>query len=51
MTMENRFQPGDKERAQNKYLYRIIGTATHSETGELMMVYHRMPINATISTV
>lgn len=49
--MENRFQPGDivrhfkwetlsaEERAQNKYLYRIIGIATHSETGEPMMVY------------
>ena len=49
--MENRFQPGDivqhfkrktlnlEELAQNKYLYRIIGVATHSETGELMMVY------------
>lgn len=49
--MENRFQPGDivqhfkretlsaEERAQNKYLYKIIGTATHSETGEQMMVY------------
>ena len=52
--MENRFQPGDivrhfkhetlspEERAQNKYLYRIIGTATHSETGEPMMVYQPM---------
>ena len=52
--MENRFQPGDmvrhfkretlspEERAQNKYLYRIIGTATHSETGESMMVYQPM---------
>ena len=29
----------EEERAQNKYLYRIIGTATHSETGEPMMVY------------
>ena len=25
--------------AQNKYLYKIIGVATHSETGEPMMVY------------
>ena len=25
--------------AQNKYLYKIIGIATHSETGEPMMVY------------
>ena len=49
--MEKRFQPGDivqhfkretlsrEEREQNKCLYRIIGTATHSETGEQMMVY------------
>lgn len=28
-----------EERAQNKYLYKIIGTTTHSETGEEMMVY------------
>jgi len=25
--------------AQNKYLYKIIGVAIHSETGEPMMVY------------
>ena len=49
--MENRFKPGDivqhfkrellsdEERAANKYLYEIVGTATHSETREPMMVY------------
>ena len=49
--MENRFRPGDivqhfkrellddEERKTNKYLYEIIGVATHSETREPMMVY------------
>ena len=49
--MENRFKPGDivqhfkremlsdEERAANKYLYEIVGIATHSETREPMMVY------------
>ena len=49
--MNNRFHPGDivqhfkretldeEALAQNKYLYKIIGIATHSETGEAMMVY------------
>ena len=49
--MENRFRPGDivqhfkremldeEECKTNKYLYEIIGTATHSETRESMMVY------------
>lgn len=49
--MNNPFHPGDivqhfkretldpEAFAQNKYLYRIIGVATHSETGEPMMVY------------
>ena len=53
MVRENRFQPGD--RAQHfkrgyltqeelaaepeKYLYDIIGTAEHTESGELLMVY------------
>lgn len=49
--MERKFHPGDivqhfkretlnKEAlAQNKHLYKVIGTATHSETGEQMMVY------------
>ena len=50
-SLNTRFQPGDVVQhfkretldpeafAQNKYLYRIIGVATHSETGEPMMVY------------
>ena len=49
--MSSTFHPGDivqhfkremldaEAFAQNKYLYRIIGVATHSETGEQMMVY------------
>ena len=49
--MENRFKPGDivqhfkremldfEERNTDKYLYEIIGVATHSETREPMMVY------------
>ncbi len=49
--MINRFHSGDivqhfkretldaEAFAQNKYLYKIIGVATHSETGEPMMVY------------
>ena len=49
--MTNPFHPGDivqhfkretldpEAFAQNKYLYRIIGVATNSETGEPMMVY------------
>ena len=49
--MENRFKPGDivqhfkremldtEESKTNKYLYEIIGTATHSETRESMMIY------------
>lgn len=49
--MENRFEPGDivrhfkretlsdEERKANKYLYEIVGVATHSETREPMMVY------------
>lgn len=52
--MENRFKPGDivqhfkretldaEAFAQNKYLYRIIGIATQSETGEPMMVYQSL---------
>lgn len=46
-----RFKPGDivqhfkremltdEERAQNNYLYEIIGTAIHTETEEEMVVY------------
>lgn len=49
--MTNPFHPGDivqhfkretldsEALAQNEYLYKIIGVATHSETGEPMMVY------------
>ena len=49
--MNESFHPGDivqhctretldaEALAQNKYLYRSIGVATHSETGEPMMVY------------
>ena len=49
--MENRFKPGDvvqhfkremldfEEKHTDKYLYEIIGVATHSETREPMMVY------------
>jgi hypothetical protein len=49
--MEMRLQPGDivqhfkremlseEEKAANKYLYVIVGVATHSETREPMMVY------------
>lgn len=52
--MENRFRPGDivqhfkretlndEERASGKYLYEIIGTATHSETREPMMIYRAL---------
>ncbi len=32
----------DADRAANKYLYRIIGVATHSETREEMMVYQAL---------
>ena len=47
----NRFETGDivqhfkremlsdEERATNKYLYEIVGVATHSKTRESMMVY------------
>lgn len=51
------FQPGDivqhfkreklseEEKKTNRYLYRIIGIATHSETREKLMVYEqRFPI-------
>ena len=49
-----RFRPGDivchfkretlseEEKAQNIYLYEIIGTAVHSETREDMMVYRAL---------
>ena len=50
-SMDIRFKPGDivqhfkcemlndEERNTKKYLYEIIGVATHSETRESMMVY------------
>ena len=50
-SMENRFKAGDivqhfkrelldpEEKKTDKYLYEIIGVATHSETREPMMVY------------
>ena len=51
--MENRFAPGDVARHfkrdfltehelaadPEKYLYDILGTAEHTETGELLMIY------------
>ena len=49
--MDRKLEPGDIVQhfkretldgpafAENRYLYRIIGVATHSETGEQMMVY------------
>lgn len=49
--MDNRFKPGDivqhfkremlsdEEKTKNKYLYKIVGVALHSETREPMMVY------------
>ena len=49
--MDNSFKPGDivkhfkreilseGERNTNKYLYEIVGVATHSETREPMMIY------------
>ena len=52
--MENRFKAGDivkhfkretlspEEASQNMYLYEIIGTATHTETREEMMVYRTL---------
>jgi hypothetical protein len=53
--MEERvFHPGDivrhfkmetlspEEAAKNVYLYQIVGTAEHTETGERMMVYQAL---------
>lgn len=54
MTMENRFKPGDivqhfkrellneDDLGKNKYLYEIVGVATHSETREPMMIYRAL---------
>ena len=51
---QNRFHPGDivqhfkrellteDERATNRYLYRVIGIATHSETREPLMIYEAL---------
>ena len=51
---KQRFMPGDivchfkretlseDEKAQNIYLYEIVGTAVHSETREEMMVYRAL---------
>ena len=32
----------DDERKQNKYLYRIVGFANHTETGEILVIYQAM---------
>lgn len=49
--MERKFNPGDivrhfkretlseEEKNANRYLYRIIGPAEHTETGEKLMIY------------
>lgn len=49
--MNDRFKPGDivahfkretlspEEKSTNKYLYKIIGEAQHSETKEKLMIY------------
>ena len=53
MQTENPFRPGDRAvhfkrellseaelaAEPNRYLYEIVGTAEHTETGELLMVY------------
>jgi len=49
--MERKFEPGDLVRHFKRetvdqdstvYLYRIIGEAEHTETGEMMMVYQAL---------
>lgn len=51
--MENKFAPGDRVRhfkrdflteqelatEPEKYLYDVLGTAEHTETGEILMIY------------
>ena len=32
----------DDDQRANKYLYRIVGVATHSETRELLMIYQAL---------
>ncbi len=32
----------DEERASNKYLYRIMDYAEHTETGEMLMIYQAL---------
>ena len=32
----------DEERASDKYLYRIIGVAEHTESGEKLMIYQAL---------
>ena len=32
----------ESERAENTYLYKIVGVASHTETEELMMIYQAL---------
>lgn len=49
--MERMFQPGDivqnfkretTDLSDQRYLYQILGTAVHSETGEKLMIYQAL---------
>lgn len=49
--MERKFEPGDivshfkretVDPASDVYLYKIIGEAEHTETGEMMMIYRAL---------